>query len=429
MKAIELLAPAGSYEKFKIAMQYGADAVYASASHFSLRERTAKDFSIEQLGSAIDYARSIDKKVYIPINGFPFTSQIKSLKRHLAQMRDLKPHAFIIAAPGVVKLAKEVAPDIPVHLSTQANVINYLDAAVYQDLGVTRIIAAREAGMRDLQEIKNFIPEMEIEIFVHGSMCFAFSGRCLLTGLQSGRVSNRGTCANDCRFPYEVYVQNPQTKVLMRIEETEEGSYIFNAKDLNMIKYIDQLVKSEVVDSFKIEGRTKSPYYVGITTRAYKQAMQDSFNNCFDSSKYEAELEGTKHRGFNDGFLFSKPKEKANVQKLDSAISSGDQQVQAMICEDGKHLLAKGQLFKDDENELVMPLDTKLDELDNEIAQIKKIQDKYFIKFKRLENESGKLFDAVHSGNTNKIKLPVPLPAYSFLRKALTNVQLKTSAV
>lgn len=219
----ELLSPAGNLTKLKIAIEYGADAVYASVASFSLRTRSAREFSLETFKEGIDYAHSKGKKFYVTINAFPFNGQIEPLKRHLQTISAMKPDAFLISTPGVMSLAKQIAPDIDVHLSTQANVMNYLDAKIYHDMGASRIVVAREMNLKDVIKIKELIPTLEIEIFVHGSMCFAYSGRCLVSAVQSGRMSNRGSCANDCRFKYELYAKNPESGTLFRLEEDPEG--------------------------------------------------------------------------------------------------------------------------------------------------------------------------------------------------------------
>ena len=191
--------------------------------------RAGKEFTFETFKEGIDYAHARGKKVYATINGFPFNSQIELLKKHIATMAALKPDGFIVAAPGVVKLCREIAPEIDIHLSTQANVLNYLDAQVYWDMGVKRIVVAREISLKDVIEIKKHLPDMEIEIFVHGSMCFAYSGRCLVSAVQMGRVPNRGSCANDCRFQYTLYAANEDHGTLFRLEEEPGvGTYIFN---------------------------------------------------------------------------------------------------------------------------------------------------------------------------------------------------------
>ena len=234
MKHVELLSPAGNFEKLKIALAYGADAVYAGVSHFSLRIRSGKEFTYESFEEAINYTHALNKQLYVTINGFPFNAQIALLEKHIERVAAMKPDALIVAAPGVIKLAQKIAPHIPIHLSTQANVLSYLDAEVYSDMGVKRIIAAREVSLKDLEQIKKHLPHLELEVFVHGSMCFAYSGRCLISSVQSGRVSNRGSCANDCRFPYTLYAHNEESGTLFRVEESEEGKPCLCKDDLHL---------------------------------------------------------------------------------------------------------------------------------------------------------------------------------------------------
>ncbi len=418
MKKIELLSPAGNLEKLKIAFNYGADAVYGGVSHFSLRLKSGKEFDEASFQEGINYAHSLGKKVYVTINGFPFTSQLKLLKNHIAKMRDMGPDAIIVSTPGVIKLVREIAPDMPIHLSTQANVLNYLDAEVFYDMGVKRIIAAREMSLKDLEEIKKHIPEMELEMFVHGAMCFAFSGRCLITSLQTGRVANRGSCANDCRFPYTVYVENPETKVLMRVEETEEGSYIFNAKDLNLSSYVKDIVDCGIIDSIKIEGRTKSPYYAGVTARAYRMALDDAYAGKFDPKKYQAELETTKNRGFSEGYIFNRPHEKDD-QNLETSISEGTFDVQALVDESGEYFMTKGKIEPGTVAELVLPIGFEAELADNEIGRVYEEAGRFFIQFKKVVTKDGVEMASIHSGNTNPVRLPVKLPPYTFLRSTI----------
>ena len=416
MSKVELLSPAGNFEKLKIALAYGADAVYAGVSHFSLRLRSGKEFTYESFEEAIKYTHSLNKKLYVTINGFPFNSQIELLRKHIQRVAKMNPDAFIVAAPGVIKLVKEVAPDIPIHLSTQANVLSYLDAEVYWDLGVSRIIAAREVSLKDLKKIKEHLPNLELEVFVHGSMCFAYSGRCLISSLQSGRVSNRGSCANDCRFPYTMYAKNEESGTLFKVEQSEEGTHIMNAKDLNLSSHVDIILKSGIIDSLKIEGRTKSTYYVGLTTKTYREAIDDFYEERFDASKYEKELNSTKNRGFNDGYLVKRPFEKNNTQSLEDSISEGTHQVCAMVNEDGKGCLSKDKLEPNVSYELVFPK-YEMKSVNNEFGEIYKNDHKWYIKFKKLQSEKGKIYESIHSGNTNAIVLPVVLPAFTFLRR------------
>jgi putative protease len=416
---IELLSPAGNPLKLKIALAFGADAVYGGVSHFSLRSRSGKEFTLETFGEAIAYAHSLGKKVYVTANGFPFNSQIKLFENHLAQMRDLAPDAFIVASVGAVRLTKKVAPNIPIHLSTQANVLNVLDAEAYFDLGVKRIIAAREMSLKDLVAIKAALPALELEAFVHGSTCFAYSGRCLISSLQTGRVANRGSCANDCRFPYKLFVENPETGVLMRVEENDEGSYIFNAKDLNMIAYIDAIAKSGAVDSIKIEGRTKSGYYAACVTRAYRMALNDIENGRFEPEKYIAELATTKNRGFTDGFLFKRPYEKRGDQNVKTSQSEGTREVIAAIDVGGEKLRALGAIRLNDPFEIVAPIGSQITPIENERGRIFIQDDRFFLALSQIITENGKALSEIHSGNLNAVLLPAPLPPYSFLRKPI----------
>ena len=417
MNNVELLSPAGNLEKLKIAFAYGADAVYAGVSHFSLRIRSGKEFTFETFKEGIDYAHSLNKKVYATINGFPFNSQIELLKKHIIQVAALKPDALIVAAPGVVRLCRELAPEIPIHLSTQANVMNYLDAQVFYDMGVRRIIAAREISLKDVMEIKKHLPEMEIEIFVHGSMCFAYSGRCLVSAVQMGRVPNRGSCANDCRFEYTLYAANEDHGTMFRLEEEPGvGTYIFNAKDMNLASHVDEILKSGAVDSIKIEGRTKSPYYAAVTANTYRMAIDDYYANKFEADKYQEELATTKNRGFTDAYLIHRPFEKPNAQNHDYALSKGTFEVSGLVTEDGEHFMCKYKTYPNEEIEIFAPIGVIIEEVDNEIGKIYFKEDRYYISFKKIETETGKSLDSVHSGNTNKIKLPGKLPYLTIFR-------------
>jgi len=331
----------------------------------------------------------------------------------------MNPDALIVSTPGVIKLAKDTAPDIQLHLSTQANVLNYLDAQVYHDMGVERIIAAREISLNDVKEIKKHLPSLEIEIFVHGSMCFAYSGRCLISSVQSGRVPNRGSCANDCRFDYNLYVENPDDGTMLKLEEDEYGTHVMNAKDMNLINYVDELLKSGAIDSLKIEGRTKSPYYAAITARAYRSAIDDFYEGKYDAKKYEKELLTTKHRGFSDAYLFSRPYEKHDTQNHFTAMSEGTYEVSGLVLEDGMSFMCKYKTLPNQKIELIFPKDSVVEEGESEIGRVFKEGENYFIEFKKIETVEGKELDSVHSGYLKPIKLPVKLPAYSIMRQKI----------
>jgi len=417
MQKVELLSPAGTLEKLKIAIDFGADAVYGGVSHFSLRIRSGKEFSMDEFAEGIEYAHSRGKKVYATLNGFPFNSQLNLLKKHILAMADLGPDAFIVATPGVLKLCHELVPHMPLHLSTQANVMNVLDAKVYYDMGATRIITAREISLKDLVEIKRELPDLELEVFVHGAMCFAYSGRCLISTLQSGRVPNRGSCANDCRFPYEMYAANPETGTLFKLEEDEGvGTYIMNSKDLNLASHVKEILDSGAVDSLKIEGRTKTAYYAAVTAKAYRMAIDDYYNGVNDAEKYQYELQSLQNRGYTDAYLISRPFEKHDTQSLDFTMQLGTHQVSGVVNEEGTHFLCKYKTLPNDELEIVAPLGSHIEIVDNEIGTTYERDGRVYMKLKQLLAENKKVWDEVHSGNLNPITLPTKLPPYTFLR-------------
>ncbi|AXP08716.1 U32 family peptidase [Campylobacter hepaticus] len=413
----QIVAPAGNFIKLKIALAYGADAVYAGVNNFSLRSRTAREFNYESFEEAIKYTHERGKKIYVTLNGFYLSSQIEGLKRHILRLRQMNPDAFIVASLGVMRLVKELAPEIALHVSTQANILNYLDAQAYKDMGAKRVVIARELGLKDAKALKENC-DIELEAFVHGSMCFAYSGRCLISSVQSGRMSNRGSCANDCRFNYELYAKNPENGTLFRLEENENGTHVFNSKDLNLCSYIEKIMQENCISAFKIEGRTKSEYYVGLTTRTYKMAIQDVLQGKFQSSKYEKEIATLKNRGFTDGYLVMRPLDKTNTQNHYASIEEGTHQVHGMS-EDGMFFKCKGKVILNTPYEILMPLYDTIDLCDNALGKIYKKEDKYFVEFKKLIAKNNKEFNEIHSGNENAIQLPGRISPLSFLRKEI----------
>jgi putative protease len=427
MEKVELLAPAGNLEKLKIALAYGADAVYGGTSTFSLRIRSGKEFDMDSFKEGIDYAHSLGKKVYVTVNGFPFNSQLRLYENHLARMRELGPDAFIVSSPGVIRMARKIAPEIPIHLSTQANVMNAMDAGVYYDLGVRRIIAAREISLKDCEAIKKELPDLELEIFVHGSMCFAYSGRCLISALQTGRVPNRGSCANDCRFPYEIYAHNAETGTTFKLEEESEiGTYIMNAKDMNLASHVDEILSSGVIDSLKIEGRTKSPYYVGVVTRAYRQAIDDFYAGVFEAERYQRELHTTQNRGFTDAYLISRPFERHDTQSTGFTIREGSHQVAALVDERGETWRCKDKTCVGDRLEIVLPVGARIEPCDNELGSVELGEEgKWWLRIKKILSRSGKEFECIHSGDLNDIILPTKFPGYTILRRDIREARAK----
>lgn len=413
----EIVAPAGNFTKLKIALAHGADAVYAGVNHFSLRSRTAKEFNYESFDEAVRYTHLRGKKIYVTLNGFHLSAQIEGLKRHILKLREMKPDAFIVASVGVMNLVRELAPEISLHVSTQANVLNYLDARAYKGMGAKRIVIARELGLKDAKILKQNC-DVELEAFVQGSMCFAYSGRCLISSVQSGRMSNQGSCANDCRFSYELYAKNPENGTLFRLEENENGTHIFNSKDLNLCSHIEKIMQEDCISAFKIEGRTKSEYYVALATRTYKMAVLDTLEGKFEAQKYEKEIRTLKNRGFTEGYLVSRPFEKNDTQNHTTSIEQGTHQVEAIV-EDGEFFKCKGKIVPNVAYEILTPLNTELLECDNDLGRIYRENEKYFVKFKRIVAKNHKEFSEIHSGNENEIRMPCKVGEFSFLRREI----------
>jgi putative protease len=294
-------------------------------------------------------------------------------------------------------------------------------------MGATRIITAREISLKDLVAIKEELPNLELEVFVHGSMCFAYSGRCLISTLQSGRVPNRGSCANDCRFEYEMYAANPETGTLFRLEQDEGvGTYIMNAKDLNLASHMKEILESGVVDSVKVEGRTKTAYYAATTAKAYRMAINDYYDGEFDDTKYQYELQSLQNRGYTDAYLVSRPFERHDTQSLDFSMQLGTHQVSGVVNPEGTHFLCKFKTMPGDELEVVFPLGSEVAIVDNEVGTTYEKDARFYIKFKELKTNKGKIYEEIHSGNTNEIILPTIFPAFTFFRIP-SNTQMGTN--
>ena len=306
MKKPELLAPAGSFEKAKTAFKYGADAVYAGTSSLSLRTRA--DMGDEDLIKTIEYAHKIGKKVYVTLNIFAWDEKYEEIIEMAKKLNELKPDAIILADGGVLEVVKQYAPNVDIHISTQANVVSMHSANFWYNNGAKRMIMAREINKNQLKYIMENKPNnMEIEIFVHGAICFAYSGRCFLSDFISGRSANLGDCAQSCRWSYNIYVEekNNQGK-LMPVEVNEYGTSIFSSKDLCLIREIPEIIEMGI-DSLKIEGRLKTEYYLASVINSYRNAIDDFAENPteYNPEKYLKELEKVKTRGlttfyFND---------------------------------------------------------------------------------------------------------------------------------
>ena len=347
IKAPELLLPAGTLDKMRAAYDYGADAVYAGQPRYSLRARN-NDFKLEELKIGIDEAHARGKQFFVASNILPHNSKIKTYMADMAPVIEMKPDALIMADPGLIMMVREKWPEVPIHLSVQANTVNYMGVKFWQKLGVSRIILSRELSLDEIAEIRQECPDMELEVFVHGALCIAYSGRCLLSGYFNHRDPNQGTCTNACRWDYKMHdtqgddagdvqvIQFDFNKAmeeanqnfsscgsqqrhpladktylieegsrpgeLMPIIEDEHGTYIMNSKDLRAVEQVEKLVKIGV-DSLKIEGRTKSLYYVARAAQVYRQAIDDAVAGRPFDLKLLSDLDGLANRGYTPGFL------------------------------------------------------------------------------------------------------------------------------
>lgn len=305
---IELLAPAGSMEKLTAAFNYGADACYFAGNSFGLRA-FAQNFDNDELKQAVDYAHSIGKKCYITVNIIAHNKDFPSLPDYIKYLADIGVDALIVADVGVMKVIQSVVPNMPIHVSTQANITNKHTAKAFADMGARRLILARELSIDEIKEIREYVPkDVEIECFVHGAMCISYSGRCLLSNYFCGRDANHGECVQACRWEYAISRKDNQSEKFEMLED-ERGTYILNSKDMKMIEYLDQLVDAGIT-SFKIEGRMKSAYYVATVVNAYRRAF-DHLQKCKEEGiayscpeELNAELEKISHRRYTTGFYF-----------------------------------------------------------------------------------------------------------------------------
>lgn len=304
MKKPELLAPAGDMQRLRYALHYGADAVYVAYRQFGMRAACA-NFDYEQLREAIALCHAVGARLYVTVNTYPTVDEVTELPAFFKQMSKLAPDAFIIADIGVMALAKEYAPEIPIHVSTQANITNAVTAKQYAALGATRVVLARETSLAQIRQIRKELPEaVEIECFVHGAMCMSVSGRCHLSAMFTGRDANRGACAQPCRWQYTVMEQTRPGQYFP-VEQDDKGTYIFNSKDMCMIEHIPELMEAGV-DSFKIEGRMKTFYYVAATVSAYRAAIDEivQTGTLADPAAALHEVGKASHRDFSTGFYF-----------------------------------------------------------------------------------------------------------------------------
>lgn len=359
----ELLSPAGSLKNMRYAFAYGADAVYAGQPRYSLRVRN-NEFDHDNLAIGIAEAHQLGKKFYVVVNIQPHNSKLKNFIRDLSPVVEMQPDALIMSDPGLIMMAREHFPDIDIHLSVQANAVNWATVKFWKNMGLSRVILSRELSIEEIEEIKTQVPDMEIEVFVHGALCMAYSGRCMLSGYMNKRDANQGACTNACRWEYQVHasqedqngdvipVQNlnanccskendamhlqaqsqHQEPILLQrndedmfaAEEDEHGTYFMNSKDLRAVQHVDRLTKMGV-HSLKIEGRTKSYFYCARTAQIYRKAIDDALNNKAFDPALMSQLEGLANRGYTEGFL--RRHVHSEYQNYENGSSSFDHQI------------------------------------------------------------------------------------------------------
>lgn len=389
----ELLAPAGSMEKGRMALLYGADAIYLGGKMFGLRA-FANNFSINEIKEITDYAHSLGKKVYVTVNIFAHNEEMHKLPDYLLELEKCQVDALLIADLGVFMTAKRVVPKMALHVSTQANNTNYATVQAWSELGAERVVLARELSIKETEEI-SAKTKVELEAFVHGAMCISYSGRCLLSAYLTGRDGNRGACAQACRWEYDVYKLREQKRPdeYFDIEEDEHGTYVMNSKDLCLIEYLPQLMHAGVC-SFKIEGRMKSVHYVATVVSVYRKAIDAAWENPKEYSVPEAwikELNKVSHRQYTTGFALAKPDEKAQVYTSSKYEQTHDFVGIVIGCD-----VAKGRVYFEQRNnvkageqlELIMPngelmpfvLEEMQDEWGNAISVAPHAQQKFSAK-------------------------------------------------
>ena len=352
---VELLAPAGNFSKLKTAVYYGANAVYMGGKEFSLRA-LSDNFTDEEIIKAVEYAHNKNVKVYVTVNIFARNADLDKAAEYFKFLYSAGVDAVLITDIGLISLCKSVAPALPIHISTQANTLNKFAVKAWHNMGAERVVLARELSLKEIKEIHEFCPGVELEAFAHGAMCISYSGRCLLSNYLNGRDANRGECVQACRWSYEIRESNKGGE-FYPIEQDEKGTYILNSKDLNMISHIGEMLKSGIV-SLKIEGRMKSEYYLATVVNAYRRAIDEFLkigdSYCKNTSFYD-ELKKTNHRAFTTAYNFGDNAETVNYADTQS---SGERQFIAVVedCAEGFITVEMRNRFKiGDELEVLSP--------------------------------------------------------------------------
>lgn len=356
MNRVELLLPAGNLEKLDYAMNYGADAVYLGLVDFSLRSmRKGEIITAENLKNAVDLAHSYEKKVYMTLNIYAFNEDIDNLYKTLDIIKEAKPDALIVSDFGILNVVKREIPEIALHISTQTNTLNYEAVKYWRDFGAKRVILARELSIKQIKTIRDKVPDIELESFVHGSQCVSFSGRCLLSDYMTNgeRQANHGGCAQPCRWSYKL-LEETRPGEYFEIEQNERGTHILSPKDLALINYIPELIEAGV-DSFKVEGRTKSLYYVSAVAKTYRKAIDNYYNGVKDDSLLD-ELLKVGNRGYTTGFYLNKPDGDGYSYDISKGLAGADFLFEVKDKKDSLLLVKiKNKINKGDEIEMISP--------------------------------------------------------------------------
>jgi len=405
VKKPELLAPAGNLEKLKVAIIYGADAVYLGGENFGLRAG-AKNFTLKQLAEGIKFAHDRGKRVYLTLNIIPHNEDLVGLPEYIAKLKELDLDAVIISDPGVLKIVKNIIPEMEVHLSTQASTTNYAAVNFWYEQGVRRIILARELSLEEIKEIiKKSSSDMKIETFVHGAMCISYSGRCLLSNYMVGRDANRGDCAHSCRWRYYL-MEETRPGEYFPVYEDEKGAYFFNSKDLCMIEHLPSLIEAGI-SAFKIEGRMKSSYYVATVVKAYRHLIDSYFSKpkeYFCDEKWLDEIKKVSHRYFTTGFYFANPGGKE--QRYDSSAYIKTYDFVGLILDYNSNnriatIEQKNRIFVGDEIEIFGPDD-----------------DFFTQKIEKMWDEEGEEIKvAPHAKQIIRMKMAKPVKFWHIIRK------------
>lgn len=392
MRDVELLMPAGNLEKLEYAIKYGANAVYLGVVDFSLRAmRKGEIITLENLKSAIDLAHQLGAKAYLTLNIFAFNNDIKLLESSIEKLKESNPDAVIVSDFGVINMVKKYMPDTPLHISTQTNTLNYESVKFWRDFGASRVILARELAIKDIAEIRKQVPDIELESFIHGSQCVSFSGRCLLSDyFTSGeRKANHGNCSQPCRWSYKL-VESTRPDQYYEINQDERGSHILSPKDLCLVEHLKELIDAGV-DSLKVEGRTKSLYYVSAVSKTYRNALDELKQNPnADMHKYFIELQKVGNRGYTTGFALGENTPDSYSYNISKGLAGADFLFEFHGKTDDSYLVKiKNKVLLNDEIEIITPSEqftTKITEIknkDGEEQPLGNTNDDVYLKFEQ----------------------------------------------